>query len=156
MNTLSITPWERTFPFRGFDKLSDQIDRMFQARFPRFDNIEENLTVADWVPPVDIHETDKEFLVKAEIPEVKKDDVKITIEEGVLTIKGERKAEREEKGKTFHRTERMYGTFLRSFALPNEVEEAKAVAEFKDGMLTLHLPKSERAKPKTIEVKLVS
>jgi len=154
MNTLSITPWERSF--RGFDKLSEQFDRMLSTRFPRFETTEENLTVADWVPPVDIHETDKEFLVKADIPEVKKEDVKITIEDGVLTLQGERKIEKEEKGKRFHRTERLYGSFYRSFALPNEVDEAKAVAEFKDGMLTLHLPKSERAKPKTIEVKLVS
>ena len=153
MNTLSITPWERTF--RGLDKLSEQFDRMLSTRYPRFD-VEENLMVADWVPAVDIQETDKEYIVKAEIPEVKKDDVKITIEEGVLTIQGERKAEKEEKGKKFHRTERVYGTFLRSFSLPNEVDEAKVLAEFKEGMLTLHLPKSERAKPKTIEVKLVS
>ena len=152
MNTLTIAPWERTF--RGFDKITEQFDRLL-SRYPRFD-VEENLTVADFVPPVDIHETEKEFLVQAEIPEVKKDDVKITIEDGVLTIQGERRAEKEEKGKRFHRMERVYGTFLRSFSLPTEVEESKALAEFKDGMLTLHLPKSERAKPKTIEVKMVS
>ena len=154
MNTMTITPWERTF--RGLDKISEQFDRMLTNRYPRFDAPEENLTVADWVPPVDIQETDKEYIVKAEIPEVKKDDVRITIEDGVLTLQGERKAEKEEKGKKFHRTERVYGTFLRAFSLPTEVEESKVLAEFKEGMLTLHLPKSERAKPKTIEVKLVS
>jgi len=154
MNTLSIAPWERSL--RGLDKLSEQFDRMLSSRFPRFDMMEENLTVADWVPAVDIQESEKEYLVKAEIPEVKKEDVKVSIEEGVLTIQGERKAEKEEKGKKFHRTERVYGKFLRSFSLPSEVEEAKVLAEFKEGMLTLHLPKSERAKPKTIEVKLVS
>jgi len=154
MNTLSITPWERAF--RDFDKMSLPFDRLLSTRYPRFETMEENLTVANWVPPVDIHETEKEFLVKAEIPEVKKEDVKITIEDGVLTIQGERKAEKEEKGKRFHRTERVSGSFYRSFTLPTEVEEAKTLAEFKDGMLTLHLPKSERAKPKTIEVKLVS
>lgn len=153
MNTVAISPWERSL--RGFNKISDEFDRML-TRFPRFEPTEENLMVADFIPAVDIFETDKEFVVKAEIPEVKKEDVKLTIEEGVLTIQGERKAEKEEKGKRFHRTERLYGTFLRSFSLPTEVEEAKALAEYKDGMLTLHLPKSERAKPKTIEVKLVS
>ena len=91
----TIVPWERTF--RGLEKVSDQFDRMLRELGPWPRGMEENLTVADWSPAVDIQETDKEYIVKAEIPEVKKDDVKITIEEGVLTIQGERKAEKEEK-----------------------------------------------------------
>jgi len=112
------------------------------------------LTVADWVPVVDIIETESEYLIKAELPEVKKEDVKITLQEGVLTIQGERKQEKEEKGKKFHRIERTYGTFSRSFTLPGYVDDAKVSAEFRDGVLNLHLPKSEKAKPRAIEVKV--
>lgn len=151
MNTLTIAPWERSL--RGINKISDEFDRML-SRFPRFETMEENLTVADFVPPVDIFENEKEFVVKLEIPEVKKEDVKLTIEDGVLTITGERKAEKEEKGKRFHRIERTYGTFLRSFTVPWDADETKITADFKDGMLNVHMQKSEKAKPKTIEVKV--
>jgi HSP20 family protein len=112
------------------------------------------LTVPDWAPMVDISETDDEYLVKAEIPEVKKEEVKVRVENGVLTIEGERKQEREEKGKKFHRVERYYGTFLRTFTVPENVDEKKVKAEFKDGVLNVHLPKAEMAKPKAIEVKV--
>ena len=95
-----------------------------------------------------------EYQIKAEIPDVKKEDVKVTLEEGVLTIQGERKQEKEEKGKRYHRVERSYGRFVRSFTLPDVVDEEKVKAEFKDGILNLALPKSEKAKPKAIEVKV--
>jgi HSP20 family protein len=114
----------------------------------------EAMTVADWAPTVDITEDDKEYLIKAEIPEVDKKDVKVTVQEGVLTLQGERKQEKEEKGKKFHRIERSYGSFVRSFALPDDVSEDKLKAEFKDGMLLVHLPKAEKPKPKAIEVKV--
>ena len=108
----------------------------------------------DWIPRVDIAETDKAFIIKAEIPEVNKDDVKITVDNGVLTIRGERKQEKEEKGKKFHRVERYYGNFTRSFTLPDNVDETKIRASFKDGMLSLHIQKNEEAKTKAIEVKV--
>jgi HSP20 family protein len=108
----------------------------------------------DWAPMVDIAETDEEFLIKAEIPEVKKEDVKVSIENGVLAIRGERKQEKEEQGKRYHRVERYYGSFLRTFTVPDNVEESRVKAEFKDGVLNLHLPKSEKAKPKAIDVKV--
>ena len=107
-----------------------------------------------WSPRVDIVENDKEFVIKAEIPEVKKEDVKVTADNGVLTIQGERKQEKEEKGKKFHRVERYYGSFTRSFTLPENVDETKIKANFKDGMLNLQVPKSEKSKPKAIEVKV--
>ncbi|MFB3778240.1 MAG: Hsp20/alpha crystallin family protein [Bryobacteraceae bacterium] len=110
--------------------------------------------VADWSPTVDISETDDEYLVKAEIPEVDRKDVKVTVQDGLLTIQGERKQEKEEKGKRFHRVERAYGTFLRTFDMPDGVDEEKLRAEFKDGMLLVHLPKTEKAKTKAIEVKV--
>jgi HSP20 family protein len=114
----------------------------------------EAMTVTEWAPSVDIIEDDKEWLVKADLPEVKKDDVKVTVENGVLTITGERKLEKEEKDKKYHRIERSYGSFLRSFTLPDAADGTKVNAEFKDGVLKVHLPKSEKAKPKAVEVKV--
>ena len=115
---------------------------------------EEALTVAEWAPLVDIIEHDKEYLIKAELPEVKKDDVKVTVQADVLTITGERTLEKEEKGSKYHRVERAYGRFARSFTLPEDADGNKVAAEFKDGVLKVHLPKSERAQTKSIEVKI--
>jgi len=114
----------------------------------------ENLTVADWMPTVDISETEGEYLIKAELPEVRKEDVKVTVENGVLTLQGERRQEKDEKGKRFHRVERSYGSFVRSFSLPESVDDGAVKAEYKDGVLNLHLPKSEKVKPKAIDVKV--
>jgi len=115
---------------------------------------EEFMTIAEWAPEVDIIEDEKEWLVKADLPEVKKEDVKVTVEDGVLTITGERKFEKEDKGRKYHRVERSYGNFLRSFTLPDTADGAQVNAEFKDGVLKVHLPKNEKAKTKTIEVKV--
>lgn len=115
---------------------------------------EEPLAVAEWAPLVDISEDDQEYLIKAELPEVKREDVKVTAEEGTLTIMGERKFEKEEKGKKFHRVERAYGSFVRNFSLPDDADPAKVSAEFKDGVLTVHLTKTAKAKPQQIEVKV--
>ncbi|TAJ35162.1 MAG: Hsp20/alpha crystallin family protein, partial [Nitrospirae bacterium] len=114
----------------------------------------EAMTVAEWAPLVDIVEDEKEYLIKAELPEVKKEDVKVTVQDDVLTITGERKYEKEEKGKKYHRVERAYGSFERSFTLPEDADGAKVNAEFKDGILKVHVAKSEKAKPKSIEVKV--
>jgi HSP20 family protein len=103
---------------------------------------------------VDIVEHDTEYLIKAELPGVKKDDVKVTVQDDVLTITGERTFEKEEKGRKYHRVERAYGRFARSFTLPEDSDGNKVAAEFNDGVLKVHLPKSERAKPKSIEVKI--
>ena len=115
---------------------------------------QEALTVAEWSPLVDIEESEKEYLIKAEIPEMKKEDVKIAVQDDALSISGERKSEKEEKGKKYHRVERSYGSFLRSFTLPDDADGTKITAEYKDGVLRLHLPKSEQATPKAIEVKV--
>lgn len=112
------------------------------------------MTVSEWTPLVDITEDEKEYLIKAELPEVKKEDVKVTVEDGVLTITGERKFEKEEKDKKYHRIERAYGSFMRSFTLPDTAAGDKVSAEFKDGVLKVHLPKSPEAKPKSIDVKV--
>src|SRR5438445_3980678 len=113
---------------------------------------EETLAVAEWAPLVDISEDDKEYLIKAELPEVKKEDVKVTAEAGTLTIMGERKFEKEEKNKKYHRVERAYGSFGRSFSLPDDASPAKVSAEFKDGVLTVHLAKNEKPRPQQVEV----
>lgn len=106
----------------------------------------------DWSPRVDIAETDSEFIIKAEIPEVKKEDVKVTVENGILVLHGERKQEKEEEGKTYHRIERHYGIFNRSFTLPETVVAEKVKAGFKDGVLTITLRKAKDVEPKAIEV----
>jgi HSP20 family protein len=115
---------------------------------------QESLAVAEWAPLVDISEDDTEYLIKAELPEVKKEDVKVTAEGGTLTIMGERKFEKEEKSKKYHRVERAYGSFGRSFSLPDDASPRKVSAEFKDGVLTVHMVKDEKAKPQQVEVKV--
>jgi HSP20 family protein len=148
---MTLVRWD---PFRELEEVSDLLNRMFARPATARTNGKETMIVADWTPSVDISETDGEYQIKAEIPDVKKEDVKVTVEDGVLTIQGERKHEKEEKGKKFHRIERSYGSFVRTFSLPDVIDEEKVKAEFKDGVLNLYLPKSEKAKPKAIEVKV--
>jgi HSP20 family protein len=145
---MSLVRWD---PWR---EMEDMFDRYTRAvGWPRGGG-QEVLASGDWSPRVDIAETDAEFVIKAELPEIKKDDVKVTVANGVLTVSGERKQEKEEKGKKFHRVERYFGTFSRSFTVPENVDENKVKATFKDGVLTLTLAKTEVAKPKAVEVKV--
>jgi|SRR5581483_9210435 len=147
---MNIVKWS---PFRELEDMQTRLNRFFNTPFPsRLENVGD--FPVDWAPPVDVQETDKEYLIKAELPEVKKDDVKVEMLDGVLTIEGERKQEKEEKGKRFHRVERSFGTFVRQFTLPNDVDPKNIQAEFKDGVLNVHLPKTEVAKPKPVEVKV--
>lgn len=145
---MQLTKWD---PFREMEDTFDRFARTFS--FPRRGS-QEVMATGDWAPRVDIAETDKEFSIKAEIPDVNKEDVKVSVDNGVLTIKGERKQEKEEKGKKFHRIERFYGSFTRSFTLPDNVDESKIVASFKDGMLNLTIPKTAEKKPKAIDVEI--
>ncbi len=115
---------------------------------------EESLTLTEWTPVVDISEDDKQYLIKAELPEIKREEVSVKVENGVLTLSGERKMEKEEKGKKYHRIERAYGSFTRSFTLPDDADGNKVTAHFKDGVLQVCVPKNERARPKAIEVKV--
>lgn len=139
-------------PFRELEEVSEKLNRVFGRTVLRHGD-RETMTVADWSPAVDIYETDKEYVIKVELPEVSKEDVKVTVQEGVLTIQGERRQEKQE-GWRYHRIERSYGTFARSFRIPDEVEEARVSAEVKDGILNVRLPKAEKVKPKSIEVKV--
>src|SRR5438034_3509215 len=113
-----------------------------------------SLTVADWSPEVDISEDDRGYLLKADLPEMKKEDVRVTVEDGILCVSGERRTEKEDKKKKFHLIERSYGTFRRSFTLPEDTDSKKVTAEFRDGVLKVHLPTTIRAKSKAIPVKV--
>jgi len=114
---------------------------------------DEDYTISSWTPAVDIAEHDDEYKVKVELPGVNKEDVKITLESNILTIRGEKKQEKETKKENYHRVERSYGSF-RSFTLPTTVKSDKIDAVYKDGILSVSLPKAEEAKPKQIEVKV--
>jgi HSP20 family protein len=143
---MAIVRWN---PWREMEDLFDS--EQGQTGRPKAGN-RELATTGDWVPRVDISETDNEFVITAEIPDVKKKDVSVTVENGVLAIRGERKQETEEHGKKFHRIERHYGSFTRSFTLPDNVDQTKIKASFKNGMLNLKIEKTEAVKPKTIEI----
>ena len=112
------------------------------------------MPMTEWSPPVDISENDKEYRIKVELPEVNKEDISVTAEAGALTIMGERKFEKEEPARKYHRVERAYGTFGRSFSLPNDASPAKVRAEFRDGVLIVHLTKDEKAKTEEIKVQI--
>jgi HSP20 family protein len=147
-------PMTRWDPFKELEDMQSRLGTLFGRLPVRKEGGKEAMTVAEWAPLVDIVEDEKEYLIKAELPEVKKEDVKVTVEDDVLTITGERKYEKEEKGKKYHRVERAYGSFERSFTLPEDADGSKVNAEFKDGILKVRLPKSEKAKPKAVEVKV--
>jgi HSP20 family protein len=150
MNTLNR--WNQ---FRQLEALQHGLGSLFnRSSTPWPEGQEEQIAVPEWAPLVDISEDDKEYLIKAELPEVNKEDVKVTAEAGTLTITGNRKFETEQKGRKYHRVERSYGTFVRNFSLPDDVGPSQVSAQFKDGVLTVHLAKAERAKPQQIEVKV--
>ena len=154
MNTL-IT-WNR---LRELDEAQNRFNQ-FLGGFPnrmvsRIGNDEaHNMTVADWSPEVDISEDDHGYLLKADLPEIKKDDVRVTVEDGILCVSGERKTEKEDQKRKFHRIERSYGNFRRSFTLPEDTDSKKVTAEFHDGVLKVHLPTTPIARSKAIEVKV--
>lgn len=142
--TSSLSPW------RDMDEL---FDRMFDLR--RWMKTWPATAEFEWRPATDVIETDKEIVLKAELPGVKKEDVSVELDGNALTIRGERKEEKEEKGRKLHRVERFYGAFMRSFTLPESVDAKAIKAEMKDGVLEVHLPKTEapERKPTKIEVK---
>ena len=147
---MALVRWN---PFRELDDLQSRFNRLFgDAGFTRTQG--DDMSLSGWSPAVDIQESDAEYLIKADLPDVKKEDVKVELLDGTLTIEGERHQEKEENGKKFHKIEREYGKFLRRFGLPSEVDASKVQAEFKNGVLNVHLPKSAIAKPKAIAVKV--
>jgi HSP20 family protein len=145
---MNITRWE---PFGNIDELFGRWPLAF-GRWPR--TLEAEGKAIEWAPTADISETEKEYLVKAELPGVKREDVKVTVEQGVLTIQGERKEEKEEKGEKRHRVERVHGTFFRSFSLPENAAAGDIRAESKDGVLFVHIPKVKIEKSKAVQIKI--
>ena len=130
------------------------LDNVFDNFFRGDIQDNSGLGLSTWTPAVDIAEQENEYLVKLELPGINKDDVKITVESNVLTVRGEKKQDQEVKEDNYHRVERTYGSFQRSFRLPNTVRAERIDASYKDGILTISLPKAEEAKPKQIEVKV--
>lgn len=141
-------------PFRELEALTDRMNRFFGLSRAPGTGERETLATTDWAPSCDISETDKDYRIHVELPSVKKDDVHVTLESGVLTIQGERREEKEEKGVKFHRRELAFGSFLRRFTMPDDADESKVDATFKDGMLNVVIPKSNGkvSKAKQIEV----
>lgn len=147
MNDRNLARWE---PFRDLASMRSDLDRLFESFFGRAPAIREDF----WAPTVDVMERDGNIEVKAELPGMKKEDIKVTVKDNVLSLTGERKQEKEEKEKTYHRIERFYGKFCRSIELPADVEAGKVKAIYKDGVLHVVLPKPESAKPKQIDVEV--
>jgi HSP20 family protein len=141
--------------WQPFGEIDDAFSRMLPAFFGRSSRIAaENGGAFTWSPSADISETDQEYLIRAELPAVKKEDVKVTLDQGMITIHGERKEEKETKSEKFHRVESFRGAFSRSFSVPENIDEKGIRADAKDGVLTVHLPKVKPTAAKTVEVKV--
>jgi HSP20 family protein len=154
--TMAVVKWnsarnEAAWPSDLFG-LQREMNTMFDRLFRGTDDAE--TTFSAWCPATDIAEQDDAYIVHVEVPGVKKEDFKITLESNILTIRGEKKQEKESKNDHLHRVERSYGSFQRSFTLPAKVKNDKIEAVYKDGVVTLTLPKAEETKPKQIEVKI--
>lgn len=140
--------------FRELEDMSTRLNRLLTRQSSASGTQDESMAVAQWSPSVDIVEMNSEFQIRAEVPGVEKQDINVSVHDGVLLIAGHRQQEKEEQGHRYHRTERLYGSFARSFRLPDSIDEQKLTAEFRNGVLTIHLPKSERATPKSIDIKV--
>ncbi len=145
---MAIVRWE---PFRDLLSTQDRFNRLFNETFSRAFGDEE-LPARSWAPAVDIFENDNNIVLKAELPGVDPKDVEVRVEDNMLYLKGERNFEKEVKEDNYHRIERSYGSFARSFSLPGSIDSDKVEASYKEGLLTLTIPKREEAKPKTIKI----
>lgn len=143
-----LKKWE---PMREMDDLFDRYTRALGAAN---DRSPQQVATGDWMPRVDISETDESYAIHAELPAVKREDVQVTVDGGVLTIKGERKQETENKNRKFHRVERAYGSFIRSFTLPESVDTDSISGTFQDGVLNVTIPKKAKAVAKAIEIRV--
>lgn len=154
MNLTRWSPFTKWDPFKEMEEMTARLAPWLGTEGRPSVSQNEAMTVTQWVPLVDITEDEKEYLIKTELPEVKKEEVKVSVENGRLSISGERKFEKEEKDKKYHRIERSYGSFLRSFTLPDTAKADQVVAEFKDGVLLVHVPKAAKPAAKSVEVKV--
>ncbi len=138
-------------PFRELRSLQDEMNRLFMTNVPR-SLAQEDLASGGWSPSVDIYESENEIVLEAELPGLNREDFEVSIENNVITLKGKREFTKREEGDNYHRVERAYGAFTRSFSLPRSVSAENAVADFKNGVLKVALPKREEAKARKIEV----
>ena len=145
MNT--ITRWDQS---RGLASLQDQLNRLFEDNFTRDRSVHADL--ATWAPPVDIYETQNELVLKIDLPDVQDKDIDVRVENNMLTIRGERKFEKDVNEDDYLRVERAYGSFMRSFSLPNTVSSENIRAEYRNGVLSLHMAKREESKPKQVKI----
>src|SRR5579872_5446794 len=146
LRPMPIVRWE---PFRDLVTTQDRFNRLFNETFSQVFG-DEGTASKTWLPPVDIIEQENSLVLKAELPGIDPNDIEIRVEDNTLHMKGERKFEKDIKEENLHRVERSYGAFSRTFALPSSIDADKVQAEYKDGILTLTMPKREEAKPKTI------
>ena len=145
-----ITRWD---PFRNVSALQEQLNRLFEGRFS---SSGDTSTLTSWAPPVDAYETENELVIKADLPEVPEKDIDVRVENNMLTIRGERKFEQKVKEENYLRMERSYGSFSRSFSLPNTVDTQAIKAEYTDGVLTVTLPKRAESKPKQVKINVTN
>ncbi|HEY1252903.1 MAG TPA: Hsp20/alpha crystallin family protein [Thermoanaerobaculia bacterium] len=147
---MNLMRWD---PYREVSSLQDRLNRVFGGyAYGRRERDDDEMQLSAWAPPVDIAEEKDRILITAELPGFKENEIEIQSENGMLSLRGERKFEKETEGKSYHRVERSYGQFVRSFSLPNNVDREKIKATFKDGLLQVELPKREDAKPRTIRI----
>ena len=146
---VAIVRWT---PFRELSTMQERMNKLFEDVMRSPNRAEEGFAVAAWAPAVDIYETDKEIVMKAELPEMQEKDIEIKVEDNILIVAGERRMEKEVKEEHYHRIERSYGSFHRSFTLPHTVDRDNIKASYKDGVLKVVLPKKEEAKPKQIKI----
>lgn len=143
---MSVVRWD---PFAEMQSVFAPLLSRNWGMMPRLSSDGEGM---EWSPSADISETEKEYVINAELPGVKKEDLKVNLAQGMITIEGERKQEKNEKGEKFHRVERLYGSFLRRFSLPDNIKADAVRSEFKDGVLCVHIPKTEKTQPKQIPI----
>jgi len=146
---MALIRWD---PFREMSSLQERMNRLFSDFRVRAPLGEEEITQGAWVPPVDIYETSESIVLEAELPGLTKDNIVVEVKNNTLTLKGDKKFEREAKEENYHRVERSYGGFQRAFTLPSTVQQDKVKAKFRDGILEITIPKAEEAKPKQIKV----
>ncbi|HUK13269.1 MAG TPA: Hsp20/alpha crystallin family protein [Thermoanaerobaculaceae bacterium] len=147
----TIVRWD---PFREMHSLQDRLNRAFEDVWGRSRRPEDEFVTGSWMPPVDVRETKDALEITAELPGIEPKDVEVSVENGILTLKGSRTFEKAADGETYHRVERSYGAFERSFTLPTNVDTEKVKAVYRSGVLHLTLPKREEAKPKSISIKV--
>ncbi len=146
---MAITRWD---PFQELNLITDRMNRLFQDSFGSTGRSEEGLSTSTFVPPVDIYEDEHNITLKLEVPGIEQKDIDVRLENNTLTVRGERKFEKEEKEENFHRVERRYGSFYRAFTLPNTVDAENVNADYENGVLKIKLAKKAEAKPKQIKV----